>query len=240
MKSFVPAVIALVVGIVLGAWEPRGELLDARKQMDELRAKAHNSDCRGGKALDGIRDLLHAKAPEELQDAAADDAEPKKRAHLKMQVGEAKPVDPPTKDGDAPPAPPLTPEEIKKSVSEMQAALDARRSQALAALTEQANLNDDQVAAVDAAMSEMNGKLKTEVDDFVTASNGGQDPDRRDAMEFAANTLDAVIAADDKMRDIIPADVYDTVDPEAVDPFSYISGDAVPGLANLKEIPDFQ
>ena len=236
MKSFVPAVLALVVGIVLGAWEPRGELLAARKEMDDLRAKSRSGDCRGGRAMDGIRDILHARAPDTDEDAA-EPAPPEKPG---IHVGKPHP------DGgedaapaEAPPAPPPTPEEIRKNVAAMQAGLDARRSQALAALTEQADLSDDQVTAVNAAMDEMNAKLKTEVDDFVTASNSGQDPDRRDMMEFAANTLDAVIAADDKMRDILPEDVYDSVDPEAVDPFSYISGDAVPGLADLKELPDF-
>lgn len=143
----------------------------------------------------------------------------------------------------APPEPEAEPpsaEDIRKNVAMMQATLDARRSQALAALTEQGDLSDDQVDAVDAVMNEMNAKLKDEVNDFVAAANAGEDPDRRDMMEFAANTLDAVIIADDKLREIIPADIYDTLDAEAVDPFSYISGDAVPGLADLKELPDLE
>lgn len=122
----------------------------------------------------------------------------------------------------------------------MQAALDARRSQAMAALNEQADLSDEQSAAVDSAMAEMNSQLKAEVDALVATANDGDIIARRDIMEFAANSLDTVIAADDKLRDIIPAEVYDTLDTEAVDPFSYLSGDAVQSLSKLQALPEFE
>ena len=39
----------ICVGIVLGAWQPRGELLEMRAELDELRA-AGNKPCRASAA----------------------------------------------------------------------------------------------------------------------------------------------------------------------------------------------
>lgn len=235
MKSFVPAVIALVIGIVLGSWQPRGELLQARQEMDELRAKAKSSDCRGGRAIDGIRDILHARAPDV---GPAADAEAK-RPGFHFEAGD-KPDAPTAETAPSEDAPPATPEEVREQVAAMKAALDARRSQAMAALEEQADLSDEQSTAVESTMAEMNAQLKAEVDALVATANDGDIIERRDLMEFAANSLDTVIAADDKLRDIIPADVYDTLDAETIDPFSYLSGDAVDSLSKLQALPEFE
>jgi len=237
VKHFVPVVVALVIGIVLGAWQPRGELLAARKQMDELRAKARSSNRGGGSALEGIQQLLRAKPPRPggpeptgstggPEPTDADDAAPEAPDGATDAAGQA----PETLDAA----------QIRQQVGVMQATLDARRAQAMAALTEQGELSEDQQAEVTAAMSEMNTQLKAEVERFVAAANAGEDLDRRDAMEFTANSLDVVLAADDKMREILPADVYEAVDPEAVDPFSYLSGDAVESLSKLEALPAFE
>ncbi len=239
MKSFVPAVLALVVGIIIGSWQPRGELLEARKEMDELRAKAKSSDCRGGKAIEGIRDILHARAPD--SEPADEPDQPDQKRGFHFRAGDKPEGDGPGGAASAtPPEPPATPEEVQKEVAAMQAALDARRSQAMAALAEQADLSDEQTAAVDAAMADMNTQLKAEVDALVATANDGDVIERRDIMEFAANSLDTVIAADDKLRGIIPAEAYDTLDAETVDPFSYLSGDSVQSLSKLQALPEFQ
>ncbi len=225
MKSFVPAVLALVIGIVLGSWQPRGELLQTRQEMDELRARS-KGDCRGERAMDGIRDILRAKPPDALN--APDDPP---EADTATAANPAAPGEPP---------PPSGPVDMAKEVGVMQAALDARRSQALAALIEQGDLSDEQVEAVERAMDEMNNQLRAQVDEFVAAANAGDEPDRRDMMEFAADTLDIVLVADDQMRAIVPAEAYDSVDPETVDPFSYLSGEAVASLAKLEALPEFE
>lgn len=235
VKNFVPVVVALVIGIVLGAWQPRGELLLARSQMDELRAKSKSGNCGGGSALAGIQQILRAQPPGQAGQAP----EPKPDA-----AGNPSPGDAPAGDANTPEAPPEAPppsaEEIRMQVGVMQATLDARRAQAMAALTEQGELTEDQQDEVSAAMSEMNSQLKAEVERFVAAANAGEDLDRRDAMEFTANSLDVVLAADDKIREILPAEIYDAVDAEAVDPFSYLSGDAVESLSKLEALPAFE
>jgi hypothetical protein len=235
VKNFVPVVVALVIGIVLGAWQPRGELLEARKQMDDLRAKAKSGNRSGGSALAGIQQILRAKPPAQPgQTPEPTSAAAGSQAADNAPDGTSQTPDIPTD------TPPPTAEDIRQQVGVMQATLDARRAQAMAALTEQGELTEDQQAEVSNAMAEMNSQLKAEVERFVAAANAGEDLDRRDAMEFTANSLDVVLAADDKMREILPAEVYDAVDSEAVDPFSYLSGDAVESLSKLEALPAFE
>jgi hypothetical protein len=235
MKPFLPAVAALVAGIVLGAWQPRGELLALRAEMDELRAKA-SRPCRGG-AADSIRTILRAEAPD-----------------LPTRTGTGEEGSPPSPDAEPPPPPgapvspdaateapaPPSPEDIEAMQEQMAAALDARRAQALAALAEQADLDDAQTAGVTAIMDDMNRQLKEEVDRFVDEAVAAGDVDRRDLMDFAAESLDIVIATDDRMRATLGEDVYADVDETATDPLSYLSGDTLQSLARMQDVAVFE
>jgi hypothetical protein len=233
LKPFFPAVVALVAGIVLGAWQPRGELLAARAELDALRTD-HGGPCRGG-AADSIRSILHADAP-----SVAEAPSHPHEGRVPAAIAADEPVvDEPTPPADEQPvgadAPAdQTPEQMKEA---MHTALDARRAQALAALVEQGELSDDEVEAVNTAMDHMNQELASEVDGFVDDALRAGEVDRRDVMDFAADALDIVIAADDDMRKAVPPEVYDEIDDSAVDPFSYVSGDTLDALARLQGMP---
>jgi hypothetical protein len=56
-------------------------------------------------------------------------------------------------------------------------------------------------------------------------------------MDFAAESLDIVIATDDELRKSLPPDLYDKVDDSAVDPLSYLSGDTLDSLERLQDVP---
>ena len=225
MKLFLPIVLSLVAGIVLGSWQPRGELLTLRKEADGLRAQA-KKPCRAGGAstLSGI-----FRVPEETDDERAPRAPP--------------PVPPgDTPDpvlGDTPtPAPPGP--RAEETMAAMKASLDARRAQALQALTEQGDLNDAQVGEVDQIMDRMNADLKKAVDAMVDETLAAGTMDRRGMLEFGADALDIVLAADDQMRSTLPKEVYDAVDDQTVDPFSYVSGEALQSAAKLEGMPGFE
>ncbi|MFZ5479844.1 MAG: hypothetical protein ACOZNI_23975 [Myxococcota bacterium] len=224
MKPFLPAVAALVVGILLGAWQPRGELLALRAEADTLRAKAERP-CRG-RAAESIRTILRAEPPDapEPDDGeapAAPATPPPAEDGARIEIGgEALPVE------DA--------EEVK---DQMAAALDARRAQALAALAEQADLDEAEIAGIDAVMDDMNRQLEVEVDRFVEEAVARGDVDRRDIMDFAAESLDIVIATDDRLREALGDEVYAEVDDSALDPLSYLSGDTLDSLTRLQDVP---
>lgn len=226
MKPFFPAVIALVVGIVLGAFQPRGELLALRGELDALRAKG-GKPCAGDAAAD-IRSILRA-APQEMgrrSNTDEDATEPTEGAEVPADG--APDVAPAAGD-----APAESPAQVQEALV---AAMDARRAQALQALTEQGDLSDDEVDSVNAAMDQMNREIKAEVDTFVEEALKNGEIDRRDILDFGAEALDIVIAADDRMRAALPEDVYVGVDDAAVDPFSYVSGDALTSLTRLEGI----
>ncbi len=228
MKLFFPIVLSLVAGLVLGSWQPRGELLALRAEVDDLRAQARRP-CRSGGAstLSGI-----FRVPEE-------------------EEGERRPPapdrGPPTPNEGPPPGPegiadaaPAGPQDPEQTIAAMKATLDARRAQALQALVEQGELTDEQVDSVDQIMDDMNAQLKTAVDEMVTETLAAGDFDRREMLEFGADALDIVLAADDRMRDTLPKDAYAAVDDEAVDPFSYVSGDTLESAARLDGMPGFE
>jgi hypothetical protein len=230
LKPFFPAVVALVAGIVLGAWQPRGELLSMRAELDTLKA-AGGKPCRSG-AADSIRSILRAD-PSTFEASGANRKVRNVGGPDDAEVAEV------AEGEGAPPTDVATPEapaNAKQLRDTMNTALDARRAQALAALVEQGGLEDAEVAAVTDAMDQMNRELKTEVDAFVDAAVASGEVDRRDVMEFAAGALDIVIAADDRLQKAVPADVYAEVDDAAVDPFSYLSGDALDALVRLEGV----
>ena len=222
----------MVVGIVLGAWQPRGEMLALRAEVDALKL-AGAAPCRNSAAR-SIRSILRSDAPDLGMDENGRRAAPAPDpSGATAQDGDGPAPDeggPETTD-DAPS--PRSTEEMREV---MQAGLDARRAQALAALVEQGDLGDDDVEAVNATMDDMNRALKAEVDAFAEAALADGEVDRRDLMDFAAESLDIVIAADEQLRRALPEDVYDAVDDSAVDPFSYVSGDTLDALTRLEGV----
>lgn len=227
-RAFLMGAAGLLVGLVIGYWQPQGEKLALQEQVDTLKLQ-RIADCRG-KPSDSLRSLFRAE-PGDLGKAtpppgAPPDAPP--------------PGDAPSADAPPPGAPPDggAPGDKPRSAAEFQAemntALSARRAQALAALEEQADLSDAQVAQVNALMDDMNQKLKGRLDAFVADASEAGAVDRRDMMVFASDALDIVIEADSQLQGLIPADIYDDIDPQATDPLSYLTGPALSGLTQLE------
>jgi len=229
MRYFVPMVVALVVGIVAGSWQPRGELLELREEADTLRKRAARP-CRQGGA--GSLSEIFRMPEEGSRSEAPSDPEPAPDAPTGPVPGD---------DGAPAPDPaPADPATREDTVAALKAGLDARRAQALQSLVEQAELDDEQVAEVDAVMDRMNADLKQAVDEMVQEVLANGEVDRREMMEFGADALDIVLEADDRMREILPEDVYASVDDASVDPFSYVSGDTLASAVRLEGLKGFE
>lgn len=220
MNTFVACACALVVGVLIGASQPRGELLRLRGELSDLRKET--AKCRRAGAAAGIRQILNAEAPR-ADAAPAPGPTPAQGVHI--ELGE----DPAPAEGAA---------EGEESLDAALAALDARRAQARAALAEAADLDEAQLGTVDAAVDKMNGRIAAEVERFVAQTLADGELDRRETMDFAAEALDIVIEADDGIRAAIPAEVYATLEDSAVDPFSYLSAEALTALMKLEGVAD--
>lgn len=237
MRSFVGVVVALVVGIVIGAWQPRGEVLALRAKLEEAQKEA--ARAKRGASLKEIQGLLGA-------DGGAPSGDDRRRGppwRKREGTGEAPEAGVPQEhegpENGAEGRKPPSPEEIDQEIAALKSGLDARRAHALQALAEQGELDEAQVGEVEAVFDDMNAKLKTEVDKFVADAQAEGTVERRDMMEFAANALDVVISTDDALQAALPEEQYDALDEELADPLSYVSGDTVAALAQIAALPGF-
>lgn len=235
MKSFGAIVVALVVGIVVGAWQPRGEVLALRERLDDAEARAAK-ECRSG-GLREIQGLLGAAG------AGEDDAAPGSgNRRVVRRTGDEGDDDGAAiqiQAGDGPRSGPPSPAEIAAQLDTLKAGLDARRAHALEALAEQAKLDEAQRGEIEGILAHMNESLRQEVDGFVDDALAHGEVERRDVMEFGANALDVVIAADDALRSTLDEEQYAALDEELTDPLAYVSGDTVSSLARAASLPGF-
>lgn len=219
-RTFLIAVGALVVGTAIGAWEARGERLELRGRVTMLEQETRA--CKRGAASQGIARILGGRDGA-VEAAAGGEAPPDAPQRAVVGLG--------TREESQP----EIGAQFPKTSEAMADALNARAAQAHAALIEQADPDDEQLALIDAAIEKMNARLKSQVDAFTASVQGGTEPDRRELMDFAAEALDAVIEADDSFREALPDDVRDAIDDQALDPFSYIDGSTLASLALLED-----
>jgi hypothetical protein len=234
-RMFLFAALTMVLGTVLGALQPRGELLELREQVRMLEQRTR--DCERGAAGAGLREFFRAppaRGATRGDGGANEGAEPASPspavdtgrlggARGAGNVGEGTEEAAEREGGPG-----------REDIATMVAAMDARSAQARAALLEQGDLDDDEMEAIDDAIDRMNARLKQQVDAFAQSVEAGGDPDRREMMEFAAEALDAVIEADDAMVANIPESVREGMDDEALDPMSFITGETLSAIATLE------
>ncbi len=226
-RTFLVWVSGLVLGAVVGLWQPRGELLAMRERLAEndrevagLRRKAGAASVAGffqagrGSAPDPVDEPLAPSTGLPPPDAAANPPEAATTAA-------------PAEDDDFALG---NPEGIEAAAE----ALDARAAHARAGLLEQGSLDDEQLAAFDEAIDRMNQRLQGQVDALATQMAQGGEPSRRDLMELGAEGLDAMIEADDAISSILSAEQREEVDEELLDPFSHVDGTTLAGLAELE------
>lgn len=111
-----------------------------------------------------------------------------------------------------------------------------RRRQARAALVEQAELEEDDLVRVDAAVERMNEELAGMVEDLVEDATASGRLDRRELMAFAADALEVVISADGALRDVVGDEAVASVDDTALDPLSYLDAAVVAPLTRLEGV----
>jgi hypothetical protein len=118
----------------------------------------------------------------------------------------------------------------------MAAVLDARRAQAIAALSEEADLDEGQIATVEAVYDKMNASLKQSVEDFVSRAESTGTVERRDMMALGADVLDAAVVAEDGVRSVLPPEVAADLPEEFTDPLAFISSDVVMSLSRIRDL----
>ncbi len=228
MKQIAMIVVAALVGIVLGNLRPQSEIDDLRAKLAAAEAAECEEPTFGrdlARLMEGSRQAARAPAPSQegasrgpelardLHQAEAEGEELREemRNDLRDELGDADEMD------------------------AARAALDMRSAQARAALFEDAELDDEQVDRFEGAVADMNAELMSLADELVSTIELDGDLTRRDAMAFAADALDTMIVAEDRIVGTLDGDQLDAVDDAALDPFSYVDSDVVNVLERLGE-----
>jgi hypothetical protein len=213
VRTVLLACLMIVLGAIAAGVPLRRELRSLQGQLEEARSK--------GRGTLG-RDLATLMSRGEGGRAGPE------------RSAKASPEEPPEAGAEPPPSPPEVPAEesapapepaTRNRSDEIEAArtaLELRRTQARAALVEDADPDDAQLQAFDAATTAMNQRLFALADELEAMLDAGDTPSRRDAMEFTADALDAMLAAEENMRGALDAEQIDTLDDAALDPFSYV------------------
>ena len=125
--------------------------------------------------------------------------------------------------------------ELAAGAEAARTALELRRAQARAALVEGAEPSQAQLDDIDQAVQDMNDALLSLSGELTEMLESGEEPERRQAMSFAADALDTMITAEDQFRDTLSQEQIEALDDQALDPFSYISPDIIDTLQSLDQ-----
>jgi hypothetical protein len=224
-KHLVLAAVALVVGLAVGGLGPRSEVRTLRAQVRELKERECGSPSRVGREIASVfqgrpweDDLPEAPAPAPAPVAAPGPA-PEPSGGVQIRVGDDEVV----AEDD---------EQLEESLEMVREAMDLRRAQARQALVE-AGADEAQLQQIDAAVQDMNADLAALADDFVATIREFGEPDRRETMLFARDTLDVLLEAEDALWNAMSDDQRQAMDDAALDPFSYIDGGVVETFMEL-------
>lgn len=224
-KHLIAAVLMLAIGLVVGGLGPRAEVRSLRKQLAELEERpceratgSQIASVFGGRPWQPRPDRPafqdEPEAPDEARQPATEGGQ------VKIELGD----DAAGSAGDD-----------LENIEMLKDALALRRSQAMAALREQARATDEQMDTVDSIVDDMNADLKALAEEFVETVKDGQEPSRRDLMTFAADTLDVLIETEDALYGALPPEQREQLTDEVLDPTSYVDSSVVDILSTLDQ-----
>ncbi|MFT4624672.1 MAG: hypothetical protein ACI8PZ_003331 [Myxococcota bacterium] len=219
---------ALVLGLMLGGLGPRAEVRSLQVTLDACEQRPCSPEDLG-------QDLarMFAGRPFAGDDSRPSAPRPVPRPELEAEA--------PDDDGPPPMKAPRDDEDPPQEIGfdeagladggtdAMREVMELRRRQVRAALLEDAAPDDVQLAEIDAAVGDMNDELYAIAEDLAAQVRQGVRPSRRETMEFAADTLDVLLTAEDRMLNSLDDDQLDALDEGAHDPLAWVD----PGLVDV-------
>ena len=242
MRYIGVAAVAIVVGVLLGGFGPRAEVRDLRRQLQENEeAPCTNQFGRDLAMLMGQGVGRSTSQPLPFDDQPADGDGERSPEEIAAENPVAAEMAREIEEAEA-----EVEQEIREAVREgltaeeeldaFRTALELRRAQARAAVREQVDPDDGQWAEIDSAVEDMNDTLIGLGEELADIFAAGEEPTRRDAMEFSADALDALLQAEDRMRGALEDDQLAELDDGALDPFSYIDPALIDVLMELGDL----
>ena len=215
------ALAGIVLGFVVGGIGPRGELSalqdDVSRLQDELVKARRQAARRSPLSVIG---LDRAGAPDDGQPAPREETD---------AASSGLPDGPATGGRDTATPPPLVvegePGATPDPMAEYELAVQAQRvriEQSRAALIEQADLDEGQVADLDAAMGRMNDQLAAMGEDLLGLIESGTEPDSKELLGVTHDVTGILYEAQVEMDEIIGAEAVPEVDPQSREVWNYV------------------
>ena len=241
MREIAVGAVALLFGLILGGVGPRAELtrmmhtvesVDAERcknTFGEDLASFFGAAKGGGLPLVGLPEA-ERPTPGPTQEQLLRDSPEAEEMLEQIQAEEEAVADEVTDEMRA----------ALQDSDELQlarAALDLRRAQSRQALIDEAEPDGVQLEEIDDAYGSMNETLEGLAGELAEIVLAGQEPDRRRAMEFAADALDAMLVAEDRVLRSLDDEQRGELDQDAANPFNHVSPGLIDALLELDEAP---
>ncbi len=242
MKYIGVAAVAIVLGVLLGGFGPRAEVRDLQRQMRELEeAPCTNQFGRDLALLMGQGVGRSTTQPPPFDEEPGVEGGERSPEAIAAENPAAAEIAREIEETEA-----EVEEELREAMREgltadeeldaFRTALELRRAQARAAVREQVDPDDEQWELIDGAVADMNDTLIGLGEELAEIFAAGEEPTRRDAMEFSADALDALLEAEDRMRGALDDDQLADLEDGALDPFSYIDPALIDVLMELGDL----
>ncbi len=233
MREIAVAAVALLIGLIAGGVGPRAELTAMMAKVDAVDAeRCKNTVGKDlatffGGARDGGAPLVGAAPKLAERPTLRQPTEPEVEAALADLEAEEDAAKEEIQDG------------LRDALADgeelglARSALELRRAQARAALVEEADLDPSQTDEVDGVYADMNESLEELAGGMAEMVVGGREPDRREAMEFAAEALDAMLVAEDRVLRLLDAEQRSNIGQDAANPFNHVSPSLIDVLEDI-------
>lgn len=230
MKYVLGVALSLMAGVLIGVLSQRSEVHDLQQRIIELDER----DCSSRGVGRGLAAAMHGRPramvePEPVDDpeeAGTPDEDPEPEEGEEREDGfefEIDLGDKPVEEWDE--------EDVQREIDALVTAQDLRRTQARAALIEQADPSDEQLETFDETIDAMNEELLGLTHELIEQIDSGEELTRHDMMTYAAELLDVVIVADETVAEVVGGKA--DIDDEAYDPFSYIDPEIISALGEI-------
>ncbi len=239
MREIAVGAIALLIGLVIGGVGPRAELnrmMQTVQSVDAERCKnTFGEDLAtffGGAQAGGLPLVAPAprSAPPETRAAIESGPDPRdaevEAALAQIEADEAAATQ---EVADGMRAALENGEELEIARS----ALELRRAQSRQALIEAADPDDQQLSTIDNAYDAMNETLEGLAGGLAELVLSGGEPDRRQAMVFAADALDAMLVAEDQVLGALDEGQRADLDADVANPFNHVAPALIDALMDL-------
>lgn len=223
--------IGIVLGFVLGQIGPRAELAEREEEVADLERRLEHADTGGWRSpVPGFDRIL--RAPEDERAPSGPIPEPRSEADgADPATGDPAPAEVVAVDGLDGGVPRSrwrerwrgdSPDDRLEGFQRAAAVQQVRRMQSRAALVQQADLDDEETAELDAALGEMNDALQGHGEELLILAMGDEPPPARDLLGITHDVTGILHRAQTRVERLLGSERAAEVDASALEIWNHV------------------